>query len=148
MPRFLSPEWAAAVTAVLSELPLTDAGPPGDTADRAGSYTVAQLIHDVPEDLGADGGLLATFLEVADGRATLSVRTPEGEGSLTDGADVVISIAYEDAAALSRGDLHAASALARGKVRVRGDLSRLVAGQEIMAVAGAQLEEIRSITTY
>ncbi len=147
MPRFLSPEWAAAVTAVLSELPPTDAGSPGAGAHRT-SFTVAQLIHDVPEDLGADGGLLASVLEVVDGRGTLSVRTAEGEGSLTDGADVVLSIAYEDAAALSRGDLHAASALARGKVRVRGDLSLLVAGQDIMAVAGAQLEEIRSITTY
>jgi len=147
VPRFLSPEWAAAVTAVLSELPPTDASSPGPGAHRT-SFSVAQLIHDVPGDLGADGGLLATVLEVSDGRATLSVRMPGGDGGLTDGADVVLSVAYEDAAALSRGDLHPASALASGKVRVRGDLSLLVAGQEILAVAGAQLEEIRSITTY
>jgi putative sterol carrier protein len=47
---------------------------------------------------------------------------------------------------MARGQLDPADALAAGRVRVRGDLAALVAGQDVLAEAtarlGADLEEL------
>ena len=41
--------------------------------------------------------------------------------------------------AMAQGELDPADALAAGRVRVRGDLAALVAGQDVLAGAAAQL---------
>jgi putative sterol carrier protein len=48
-------------------------------------------------------------------------------------------LGYAEALAMARGDLDPADALAAGRVRVRGDLAALVAGQEVLAQAAARL---------
>ena len=48
-------------------------------------------------------------------------------------------LGYEDALALALGRLDPADALAAGRVRVRGDLAALVAGQEVLAAAASRL---------
>ena len=40
---------------------------------------------------------------------------------------------------MALGELEPADALADGRVRVRGDLAALVAGQDVLAAAAAQL---------
>ena len=45
---------------------------------------------------------------------------------------MTIALAYADAAALSRGELTPADALNAGRIRVRGDLSALVAAQQLL----------------
>ena len=50
-------------------------------------------------------------------------------------ADVTIALDYTDAAALATGTLSPAEALTAGRIRVRGDLSVLAAGQELLAAA-------------
>ena len=40
---------------------------------------------------------------------------------------------------MARGELDPADALAAGRVRVRGDLAALVAGQDVLAAAAARL---------
>ena len=40
---------------------------------------------------------------------------------------------------MARGELDPADALAAGRVRVRGDLAALVAGQDVLAAASARL---------
>jgi putative sterol carrier protein len=54
-------------------------------------------------------------------------------------ADVTIVVAYADALAIARGGLDAADALATGRVRVRGELAVLVAGQSVLNAASALL---------
>ena len=65
-----------------------------------------------------------------------------------DRADVTITVSYEDAASMSRGDLAPAEALNAGRIRVRGDLAVLVAAQEILAAARAATVVLDSSTTY
>ena len=48
-------------------------------------------------------------------------------------------LGYAEALAMARGELDPADALAAGRVRVRGDLAALVAGQDVLAAAAAQL---------
>ena len=50
-----------------------------------------------------------------------------------------IVLGYADALAMARGELDPADALAAGRVRVRGDLAALVAGQDVLAAAAARL---------
>ena len=73
-------------------------------------------------------------LTVADGRARLAL-DPAGE--VTGTATIVLG--YADAAAMARGELDPGEALAAGRVRVRGDLAALVAGQDVLAAAAARL---------
>jgi len=74
---------------------------------------------------GPDGEARVT-LRVAGGRVSME----EGE---SPGADVTIRVAWPDALALARGELSAAEAIAGGRVRVRGDLAVLAAGQALWA---------------
>ncbi len=75
-------------------------------------------------------------LSVAAGRAHLAL---DGDGAVADEATATIALGYADALALALGRLDPADALAAGRVRVRGDLAALVAGQEILAAAAARL---------
>jgi putative sterol carrier protein len=74
---------------------------------------------------------------VAEGRAHLSLDTA---GTASGSATIVLG--YEDALALAHGRLDPADALAEGRIRVRGDLAALVAGQEVLAAAAARLGPI------
>ncbi len=73
-------------------------------------------------------------LSVAEGRASLAL-DPGG----TVGGTATIVLGYPDALAMARGELDPADALAAGRVRVRGDLAALVAGQDVLAEAAARL---------
>ena len=50
--------------------------------------------------------------------------------------------------ALSDGSLTPAEALTAGRIRVRGDLSVLAAGQELLAAARAHTRSLDAETTY
>jgi hypothetical protein len=150
VPRFYSPEWVAAFNAAVAGL---DAGAVDTSASRAasgGSFRVAQVVH------GAPDGDRTVALVVTDGRLSLELEDPAGAtaGRPTGGAgpdgrpDVTISLSYEDAAALSRGELDPAEAIGRGRVRVRGDLAVLVAGQALLAAAAPHLADLQAATTY
>ncbi len=73
-------------------------------------------------------------LTVTEGRARLAL-DPTGERAGT----ATIVLGYVDAAAMARGELDPADALAAGRVRVRGDLAALVAGQDVLAAAASRL---------
>ena len=55
-------------------------------------------------------------------------------------------LAYPDALAMAHGELDPADALAAGRVRVRGDLAALVAGQDVLAAAAARSAELAELT--
>jgi hypothetical protein len=142
--RYLSVEWVQAFDAALGALDLSDAiaaAASGSLAAADGAFSVAQLVSGVPADVtgGSAAGEVRVVLSVADGHAHLALDA--GRDGDVDGAQATATIAlgYADALALALGRLDPADALAAGRVRVRGDLAALVAGQEVLAAAASLL---------
>ena len=141
MARYLSPEWVASFDAALGALDLSDAiasAGAGSLAAADGAFSVAQVVTGVPGVGGVDGTdgaeEVRVVLTVADGRAHLEL---DPEGRIRGTATIVLG--YSDALSMARGELDPADALADGRVRVRGDLAALVAGQDVLAAAAARL---------
>jgi hypothetical protein len=137
MPRYLSPEWVQAFNAALSELDLSaaiDAAGAQSLTASEGAFAVAQVVTDAPEGVGASEGQVRTVLTVDEGRATLAL---DPTASLP--VQVTIALGYDDALSMARGALDPADALAAGRVRVRGELAVLVAGQAVLNAAAALL---------
>jgi len=144
MPRYLTPEWVESFDAALGALDLSDAvaaAGAGSLAAADGTFSVVQVITGVPDDVQAAGGDVHLVLTVTDGRARLGL-DPSGTAAGT----ATIVLGYAEALAMARGELDPADALAAGRVRVRGDLAALVAGQDVLAEAagrlGTDLEEL------
>jgi hypothetical protein len=140
VPRFLSPEWAAAFDAALDDVIVPGPGPDAGLAALSGTFTVSQEVRGGPD------GDVTVVLQVDAGTLHLTVRP--GLGHDDPRGDVALSLAYEDAAALSRGELAAAEALTAGRIRVRGDLSVLVASQQMLAAAQPYVQALSAETTY
>jgi putative sterol carrier protein len=149
--RFLSPAWAAELDTALRGLELPGTGPeagPGTAGNlRApvGLVTVVQEVRDTPD------GDVRLILEIGADGVHLRVETP-GEGQAPGDESplptVTIAVSYADAASLSRGELTPAEALNAGRIRVRGDLSALVAGQEMLVAARSATAGLAASTTY
>lgn len=125
--RFYSSEWVAAFNEAVADL----------QADPGLSLRMVHVVHGGPD------GDFSIALEVAGGRLVLE-RNPD---PARPGA-VTVSISYDDAAALSRGELDPAQLLAAGRIKVRGDLSVLVTGQSLLADAATRVAALSSVTTY
>ncbi len=137
MARYLSPEWVQSFDAALHALDLSDAiaaAGGGSLAAADGEFSVVQVVTGVPEDVVETEGDVHLVLSVAEGRARLAL-DPSG----AVGGTATIVLGYPDALAMARGELDPADALAAGRVRVRGDLAALVAGQDVLAEAAARL---------
>jgi hypothetical protein len=147
MPRFLSPEWVTAFNRALDGADLAAVDTTGSLAAAGGTFRVAQVVHGVPGEPGASGEV-RTLLTVAEGVARLERQGANGADDAGPGADVTVSLSYPDAVALSQGALDPAAALGAGRVRVRGDLSVLVAGQALLAAAARRLADLHVDTTY
>ncbi|HEY1829713.1 MAG TPA: SCP2 sterol-binding domain-containing protein [Acidimicrobiales bacterium] len=133
MPRYLSPDWVQAFNAALGTLDLIEAVAAAGTGSLAaadGSFAVAQVVTGAPESEGP----VRTVFAVRDGRASMTLDPEE-----TERANVTIVLSYDDAQAMAQGALDPADALAAGRVRVRGELAVLVAGQSVLAAAARQL---------
>jgi len=131
MPRYLSPEWVHQFDAALRALDLSDALAEAAAVSLTaadGAFAVAQVVTDAPE------GEIRTVLRVNDRSATLDL---DPEGALATNVTVVLG--YDDALAIARGALDPADALSAGRVRVKGELAVLVAGQRVLNAAAAQL---------
>jgi putative sterol carrier protein len=125
--RFYSAEWVAAFNEAVT----------GVQASPVTSLRMVQQVH------GAPDGPFSVALEISDGRIVLE-RDPDPDLPV----QVTISVSYDDAAALSRGELDPAQLLATGRVKVRGDLSVLVRGQELLAEAAARAAALSAATTF
>jgi hypothetical protein len=136
--RFLSAEWVERFNDALQGVDLSGAQGDASTVASERAITVAQ------EVTGAPDGPVRTVLSI-DGPTVIMAL---GEAAEAGHADVTITLDYADAAALSRGELDPAGALGAGRVRVRGDLSVLVAAQTVLAAAAGHLSELTAATTY
>ncbi len=145
MARFLSLEWAEEFNAALDGVVLPEPGPDAGLAATGGQFTVVEEVRATPDGdvslvLRADQGSL---------RLTLGPVGVEGGPAADDPVpDVTIKISYEDASSLSRGELSPAEALSAGRIRVKGDLSVLVAVQEMLAAARTATRALDASTTY
>jgi hypothetical protein len=144
MARYLSPEWVHSFDAALGALDLTEAiaaAGEGSLLAADGSFAVAQVVEGVPGEADGAGtggatGTVRTVLTIAEGHAHLAL---DPDGTASDAADVTMLLGYADALAMARGELEPADALASGRIRVRGDLSALVAAQAVLQAASAQI---------
>lgn len=150
MPRFLTAAWVEAFNAALAGVQLPAPGPDAGLAAADGSFTVAQEVRGTPD------GDVRLFLHTADGTLELRLEPlapdpalPNAEAAGPIGvADVTIALGYADAADLARGELSPAEALNAGRIRVRGDLSVLAAGQELLLAARAHTRDLDAATTF
>ena len=146
MARFLSPAWAEEFNAALDGVVIPGPDPDAGLAAVDGTFTVVQVVRGTPD------GDLRVILRVDDGSLRLQVANATGsggeEGSDDPHPEVTIVISYEDAVAMSKGELAPAEALNAGRIRVRGDLSVLVAGQQMLAAARSRTQALAESTTY
>ena len=140
MPRFYSPEWVATFNEAVADLAPSPDGPSATgTVGGRSRFRVAQLVAGSPD------GALCVVLDVTGDRLRLERDDdPNGEPE----ADVTVMLSYEDAAALSRGEVDAATLVTSGRLKVRGNLSLLVAGQALLVAAGERLAPLAATTTY
>ncbi len=141
--RLYSDEWIAAFNEAVAEL----------EPDPDVSFRLHQIVDDGPE------GTVRVTLVAHEGRVTMA-REPARDGA-RDGArepardgvgdapvpDATISVQFDDAVALARGELDPSGLLAAGRVRVRGNLSVLVRGQSLLAAAASRLGPLSEQTT-
>jgi hypothetical protein len=149
--RFLSPAWAEEFNAALEGVAVPGPGPEAGLGATGGRFTVVQEIHGTPDGdvrltLRVDDGALHLDLQPDDGGHPQGpAGTAPSDGGRTD---VTIALSYEDAAAMSKGELTPAEALNTGRIRVRGDLSVLVAAQEMLNAARTSTQQVSASTSY
>jgi putative sterol carrier protein len=138
MAPYLSPAWVQAFNDALAGLDLTDAiaaAGAGSLTVAQGTFRVAQVISEAPATVTeSTDATVRTVLTVDEGRITFET---DPAGAITP--NVTVALSYADAVAIARGALAPADALGHGRIRVRGELSVLVAGQSILNAASAAL---------
>ncbi len=139
MPRFLSAEWIDAFDEALEDVVLPEPSADAGLAASSGRFAVAQHVQGGPD------GDVTVLLTVDAG--SLRVARVDGDDP-EPRPDVTIVLSYEDAVALSTGELPAAEAIRAGRIKVRGDLSVLAAGQAMMVAAQPHIRELAAGTTY
>lgn len=122
--KFLSTEWARSATGLL-------------TGDNAFASTIRGMkvamqfeVSDTPPDANS-----AYYLKVADGQAAIEIGT-------LDKPDVSVSTDYETAAAISKGDLNIQTAFFSGKLKVSGNLAKLMMHQTALAHLAAAVSNL------
>lgn len=135
MPAFLSPEWVAAFNQAVDGASPPQPAPDAALAARSGRFAVCQTVS------GGPAGDVTTTLVVDGPDVTMRL-------GADDTADVTVRLSWDDAAALSRGTLSPTDALAGGRIKVRGDLGVLVAGQAVLAAMQDRLASLHGTTTY
>jgi putative sterol carrier protein len=129
VPGYLTEEWIdAAQRAVEADSALSDA-----TKDV--QLTVQQVVTDGPE------GDAAYHVVIDDG----TVRVVSGEAGE---ATVTFVQSWETATAVSRGELSAQAAFMTGRIRVRGDLPKLVEYGSLFGGVDDVFADLREHTTY
>lgn len=119
--KFLTEDWAQAVTEALNEHP--------GFRSAMGS---AELTIQFKTTDGPDGDI-DYYLRTSGGEAELSL----GEA---DDADVTITQNYDTASAISRGELQTQTAFMTGKIKVAGNLAKLMMHQKAIGEWGSAVK--------
>jgi putative sterol carrier protein len=108
--KFLSEEWASEVTAALGQ------HQGFKNAIGSAELGIQFVVTDGPE------GDTEYYLQSSGGNSTMAV------GAL-EGADVTVRQSYDTASAISKGELNTQTAFMTGKVKVSGNLAKLMMHQ-------------------
>lgn len=113
------------MAAFLSEEHFTDSCE-GLNSDPGFNNAIANVDLSVQFDVsGAPHGEVVYFLKIADGSADTRL------GPL-DGADVTISSDYETSQAISKGELNVQMAFMTGKIKVGGNMAKIMMHQAVL----------------
>lgn len=121
--KFLTQEWAAAVTAALNSSDEFAAAARGHRA------RVQQVVT------GGPAGDAKYYLAIDSGQAQL------GLGEL-ENAEATVTQSYETAVAISKRDLPPQQAFMQGKLRVNGNLMKLLQLQEVLSAFGKAVSSV------
>jgi len=127
---YLSSEWLAEADAAVSR----------SDSLRAATADVALVVQQVVT--GGPDGVSAAYHVVVDHGAVSVVPGPAPE------PDVTFTVDHATAAAIGRGDLSAQTAFMVGKLRVGGDLDRLLTHQDAFSGIDDVFDELRAATTW
>ena len=123
MPRFLSQEWVDAVTAALSS------SEDARSALRDAALTLQQHVS------GGPVGDLVIWTTFAEGRVAGGL----GEAPQPD---VTFEMGYDTATALARGELNHQAAFMQGKLKVTGNMGKLLLNQEALEMLGPAMAAV------
>lgn len=124
MAKFLTQEWGDEVREALNS---------SDTVKNAiqgVDLTVQQVVTDVPDE-----GEVKYWTQFKDGEVN-------GEIGEADNPDVTISQNYETAAAMNKGELNAQAAFMQGKLKVTGNMGKLLQNQGALQAIGPVMAEV------
>lgn len=121
--QFLSEEWAAAATDALNDHP--------GFKSAMGSAELAIQFN----TMDAPQGTVSYYMTTSGGVANLAI------GELDD-PDVTINQSYETAIAISTGELNTQTAFLTGKIKVSGNLAKLMMHQRAIGEWGAAVKTI------
>jgi putative sterol carrier protein len=121
--KFLSEEWANDVTAALN----SHEG--FKNAIGAADLNIQFETQDGPD------GEVNYYLSTSGGNATLAIGDIEG-------ADVTVKQSYDTAAAISKGELNTQTAFMTGKLKVSGNLAKLMMHQNAVAQWGSAVADM------
>ncbi len=124
MAKFLSEEWGEAVREALNG---SDAV---KNATKGVNLTIQQVVSDVP-----DQGEVQYWTKFHDGDID------GGIGEAAE-ADVTISQTYETAASMNRGELNAQAAFMQGKLKVTGNMGKLLQHQGAIQALGPVIQQV------
>jgi putative sterol carrier protein len=124
MSKFLSEEWAQEATNALN-------GHEGfKNAIGAAALGIQFSTTDAPE------GEVDYYLSTSGGNATLALGTLEG-------ADVTVKQNYDTAAAIAKGELNTQTAFMTGKLKVSGNLAKLMMHQNAVQQWSAAVSDMK-----
>ncbi len=123
MSRFLSEEWAADVTAALNS-----------HEGFKNAIGAADLGIQFTTEDGPDGEV-DYYLKASGGSSGLTI------GSLDD-PDVTVKQSYDTAMAISKGELNTQTAFMTGKLKVSGNLAKLMMHQSAIQQWGAAVSDL------
>ena len=121
--RFLSPEWAAAMTQAL------DSSPEFTSAAAGHEARVQQVVTDAPQ------GTAQYFFVLENGSAEVGLGTLER-------ADATVTQSYDTAAAISRRELGPQQAFIQGRLRIEGNVMKLMQLQGVLSALGRAVADL------
>lgn len=123
MSKFLSDDWASDVTAALNS-----------------HQGFKNAIGD------ADLGIQFTTTDAPDGEVAYYLKTGGGDATLAlgnlEGADVTVNQGYDTASAISKGELNTQTAFMTGKLKVSGNLAKLMMHQGAIQQWGSAVSNL------
>lgn len=123
MSKFLTEEWTDDVTTALNN------HEGFKNAIGAADLGIQFVTDDGPE------GEVGYYLSTSGGTANMAL------GEL-EGADVTVKQSYDTAAAIAKGDLNTQTAFMTGKLKVSGNLAKLMMHQNAIAQWGAAISDL------